>query len=281
MKKLHFSEKQKKVFNITVTALQIVVVLLAIIFAAIILCNPNIDSAEVSGSSIKLLPVLSNSMDGDKEDSFKEGDLIVAKIPKDKTALEIGDIVTFKYNVGGANRLNTHRIIEKETTAEGLTVYITQGDAADADQRERIMADEVLAVYDFHIAGLGSAIHWLQNPTNFLLVIVLPLIILFIYNIIMFVRMMIMAKMAKQVEAAAPVDEEEIKRRAIEEYLRAQNGGESTLDGEAGSAESATEVGEDTTLGGSATETAQAEGGSDADDASDTEKKDGTDGAAE
>lgn len=276
MKKLHFSEKQKKVFNITVTALQIVVVLLAIIFAAIILCNPNIDSAEVSGSSIKLLPVLSNSMAGDKEDSFKEGDLIVAKIPKDKNALEIGDIVTFKYNVGGANRLNTHRIIEKDTTAEGLTVYITQGDAADADQRERIMADEVLAVYDFHIAGLGSAIHWLQNPTNFLLVIVLPLIILFIYNIIMFVRMMVMAKMAKQVEAAAPVDEEEIKRRAIEEYLRAQNEGESTLDDEAGSAEAAT-----TEAAEAATEAAQAEGGSDADDASDKEKKDGTDGAAE
>lgn len=276
MKKLHFSEKQKKVFNITVTALQIVVVLLAIIFAAIILCNPNIDSAEVSGSSIKLLPVLSNSMAGDKEDSFKEGDLIVAKIPKDKNALEIGDIVTFKYNVGGANRLNTHRIIEKDTTAEGLTVYITQGDAADADQRERIMADEVLAVYDFHIAGLGSAIHWLQNPTNFLLVIVLPLIILFIYNIIMFVRMMVMAKMAKQVEAAAPVDEEEIKRRAIEEYLRAQNEGESTLDGEAGSAEAAT-----TEAAEAATEAAQAEGGSDADNASDKEKKDGTDGAAE
>lgn len=275
MKKIHFSEKQKKVFNITVTALQIVVVLLAIIFAAIILCNPNIDSAEVSGSSIKLLPVLSNSMAGDQEDSFKEGDLIVAKIPKDKNALNIGDIVTFKYNVGGANRLNTHRIIEKETTAEGLTVYITQGDAAENNERERIMADEVLAVYDFHIAGLGSAIHWLQNPTNFLLVIVLPLIILFIYNIVMFVRMMVMAKMAKQVEAAAPVDEEEIKRRAIEEYLRAQNGGEENADGKIGSAESATEVGE------AATETAKAEGSSDADDASDKEKKDGTDGATE
>lgn len=278
MKKLHFSEKQKKVFNITVTALQIVVVLLAIIFAAIILCNPNIDSAEVSGSSIKLLPVLSNSMAGDKEDSFKEGDLIVAKIPKDKNALNIGDIVTFKYNVGGANRLNTHRIIEKETTAEGLVVYITQGDAAEADQRERIMADEVLAVYDFHIAGLGSAIYWLQNPTNFLLVIVLPLIILFIYNIIMFVRMMVMAKMAKQVEAAAPVDEEEIKRRAIEEYLKAQNGGTEATD--AGDATDASEK-EEVIAEADASETAEAEGGSGADNASDTEKKDGTDGAVE
>lgn len=278
MKKLHFSEKQKKVFNITVTALQIVVVLLAIIFAAIILCNPNIDSAEVSGSSIKLLPVLSNSMAGDKEDSFKEGDLIVAKIPKDKNALNIGDIVTFKYNVGGANRLNTHRIIEKDTTSEGLVVYITQGDAAEADQRERIMADEVLAVYDYHIAGLGSAIYWLQNPTNFLLVIVLPLIILFIYNIIMFVRMMVMAKMAKQVEAAAPVDEEEIKRRAIEEYLKAQNGG--TEAGDATDAGDASEK-EEVIAEADASETAEAEGGSGADDASDTEKKDGTDGAAE
>lgn len=219
MKKLN--EKQKKIINIVVTSLQICVVLLAVILSAIILANPNIANAEIGKANTKLLPVLTDSMKGDKKDSFNEGDLVVAKTPKDVNALEIGDIVTFKMKIGGVDQLNTHRIIEKATDANGKVRYVTKGDnttGADA----AIAAEEVLAVYQYHLKGVGGAIKWLQIPTNFLLVIVLPLIALFIYNIILFVKMMMQAKLAKiqtQQGDAIAIDEEEIKRKAIEDYL--------------------------------------------------------------
>ena len=50
--------------------------------------------------------------------------------------------------------------------------------------------------------------------------------IFIIYNIVMFVRMLMQWKMEKVASAnngAATVDEEEIKRRAIEEYIAEQN----------------------------------------------------------
>lgn len=224
------NEKQKKIINIVVTSVQICVVLLAVILSAIILANPNVANAEIGKGNTKLLPVLTDSMKGDKKDSFEKGDLVIAKTPKDVNALEEGDIVTFKMSIGGTDQLNTHRIIQKAVDGDGKVRYVTKGDnttGADA----AIAAEEVLAVYKYHLNGVGGAIAWLQIPTNFLLVIVLPLILLFIYNIILFVKMMMQAKMSKlQAEqgAAVVVDEEEIKRKAIEEYLA----GKKTEDGE-------------------------------------------------
>ena len=91
--------------------------------------------------------------------------------------------------------------------------------------RENLNPNNVLAVYKTHLKGVGKAVNWLQNPTNFLLVIVIPLALLFIYNIILVVRMVMEFKMAKVKETAGEavaIDEEEIKRKAIEEYLASQ-----------------------------------------------------------
>lgn len=70
----------------------------------------------------------------------------------------------------------------------------------------------------------------MQNDKHFLVTIVLPLVVLFIYNIVMFVRMLMINKMENMREqaenadsAAIVVDEEEIKRKAIEEYLAKQS----------------------------------------------------------
>ncbi|MFW5780901.1 MAG: signal peptidase I, partial [Bacillota bacterium] len=219
------NEKQKKILNIVVTSVQIAVVLLAIVVSAIIIANPNVANAEVGGGKTKLLPVLTDSMNGDQEDSFAKGDLVVAKEPDDPTNLEVGDIVTYKFELGNTMQLNTHRIIEKDVDTAGNIWFRTKGDNEPEDPGF-IYADEVIAVYQYHLNGVGSAIHWLQRPTNFLLVIVLPLILLFIYNIILFVRMITQARLEKAAAEKGSVDEEEIKKKAIEEYLASKKADE-------------------------------------------------------
>ena len=224
MKKL--TAKQKKIVDIVVTCIEVVIVLIGIIISAIVISNPIISSGEVSGGKIKLMPVLSDSMAGNEKTSFKKGDLVIAKTPDDVRALAVGDIITFKYNINGVDVLNTHRIIEVLPGADGKAdTYITHGDNNPVGSNETVNPNAVLAVYTTHLKGVGKAIFWLQNSTNFLLVIVLPLALLFIYNIVMFVRMLMQWKMEKVASAnngAATVDEEEIKRKAIEEYLASQ-----------------------------------------------------------
>lgn len=225
MKKAQLNPKTKKILDITVTALQIAIVLIAIIISAIVIANPITSSAEVGSGKIKLMPVLSGSMSGDNKDSFDKGDLVVAETPENQRTLEVGQIVTFVGDVNGYDGLITHRIVEVKYDDQGLAAtYITRGDANPEDRTETINPFKVLAVYKYHLKGVGGAINWLQEPTNFLLVIVIPLILLFVYNIVMFVRMLMQAKIAKvkETDGAAVLDEEEIKRRAIEEYLAGQ-----------------------------------------------------------
>lgn len=239
-KKHKMNEKQQKIYNIVTTTIQIALVLVTVTISLIVAINPNINNGEVSALPVKLLPVLSNSMDGGKEDSFKQGDLVIATTPKDTSALEVGDIVTFQYQIGDAIVLNTHRIIQKDSDIYGV-YYIVQGDNPQATKTDMLRADDVLAVYKGKIAGLGKAIAWLQEPTHFLLVIILPLIALFIYNAILVVRMIMEVKAAKlkaEMEAnggaaAAEIDAEEIKRQAIAEYLaqqQAAKGGEAPVE---------------------------------------------------
>ena len=227
MKKL--TQKQKRIIDVVVMSVEVVVVILAIILSAIIIANPISSTAEVSKGKTKLLPVLTDSMTGNQKDSFDAGDLVIAETPKDKYALEVGQIITFPYRRSdGVLILNTHRIVKKDVDANGKAVtYYTKGDkAVNEEYTEEVNANDVLAVYKTHLKGVGKAITWLQTPTNFLLVIVLPLALLFLYNVFMFVRMIMQWKVEKaKKEASATagaIDEEEIKKKAIEEYLAAQ-----------------------------------------------------------
>ena len=236
LKGFKLTPEQKKIVDIVVTCLQVAIIILAITVSAIVIANPITSSATVGEGKTKLLPVLTDSMNGkdeyyettgfDIKTRFKSGDLVIAKTPENNRTLKVGDIVTYVGNVNGYEALITHRIVEVvDTDNDGLMdSYVVMGDVVTA--RETINTEDVLAVYKNHLKGVGAAINWLQNPTNFLLVIVIPLALLFIYNIILVVRMVMEYKMQKAKEQASSeavvIDEEEIKRKAIEEYLAQQ-----------------------------------------------------------
>ena len=117
-----------------------------------------------------------------------------------------------------------------------MRTFYTKGDAeAEGVEPTAIYAGDIKGIYSSKIAGVGSALGWLQEPTHFFLVVMLPLILLLVYNAYLVIRMVVEAKLKKQQEQAqaalaqaqsnAALDEEEIKRRAIEEYLASQNAG--------------------------------------------------------
>lgn len=77
--------------------------------------------------------------------------------------------------------------------------------------------------------GVGGVITWMQQPTNFFFVIIVPLILLFGYNVWIIISYVIEVKTAKARKLAleeakagglSKEDEEEIKRKAVEEYLK-------------------------------------------------------------
>lgn len=235
-KKSRLSDKQKKIINGVVIAIELVIVIVAIAFSISILLSTGYETTTDFGSApVRLMPVLTGSMEGDQPDSFKEGDLIIVnKADEESVAeLQVGDIITYVGNVGGMRGFITHRIVDIQ--GEGSSrVFYTRGDAeAESVEPTAVAAGDVEGIYSSKIAGLGSALEWLQEPTHFFLVVMLPLIVLLVYNAYLVIRMVVEAKMRKQqqqnelaieqAKSAATLNEEEIKRRAIEEYLASQN----------------------------------------------------------
>lgn len=86
------------------------------------------------------------------------------------------------------------------------------------DDLPYVTFEQVVAVYDFHVSGVGNILLFIMKPSNFFIVIIIPLLLLFCYNVYDIVKTVVAEKMKKQAEKLM-IDEEEIKRRAIEEYV--------------------------------------------------------------
>jgi signal peptidase len=65
-------------------------------------------------------------------------------------------------------------------------------------------------------------INFLRSSLGFFLCIVLPLILFFLYELYNFISILVTERAKKAAGAAPAIDEEEIKRRAVEEYLAKQ-----------------------------------------------------------
>jgi hypothetical protein len=104
-------------------------------------------------------------------------------------------------------------------------VYTARGDNPNilATDTQVVPANKVLGICTGSLKGVGKTISFLQTPLYFLLVILLPLALLFIYNIVLFVKMLMEQKLAK-VGALGGNQEDEAtrKQRIIDEYLASQ-----------------------------------------------------------
>ena len=166
------------------------------------------------------------------EPTIKTGDMIISKILTDeeKRNLEVGDVVTFygDLNQDGTEEMYTHRIVEVlGKNNGGYYTYITRGDNkvtnTQNDQTETAPLSEtkILAKYTgVKFAGLGKFTDFLKTKVGFGVCIILPLALFFLYELYAFVLAVFKMKQAKMVPSG--LTEDEIKKKAVEEYIRQQ-----------------------------------------------------------
>lgn len=220
----------KKVLNTIINILIVLLLAISVLVAALALAS----KAEGVPSVLGYVPlsVQSDSMIPE----FEKGDLIISKAVDDSTALEKGDVITFKTIIEGVDALNTHRIVDISET-DGVEFYTTKGDNNDIEDTEPVARTAVAAKWDgIRLAGFGSAYDFLTNQFGFFLVILLPLIIFFLYEIIRFIKNLIEYNREKAVEeamqnseiaSASGLSEDEMKA-AVEQYLAKQAAQEDT-----------------------------------------------------
>ncbi len=243
-------EKAKRILSIVGSVFQLVLVVIALAMSVIVIVYTyDRDANELpSMFGVSFLTVQTESMDYDGEraiayyqgegaefaDSakFKKHDMIIVKEWEygKSDALKVGDVVTFydsSIPVKNANDevigwFNTHRIVEIKDN--GMTI-VTRGDNNPGPDEE-MSASRVVAVWSgSKVAGWGKVIDWIKDSTHFLLVIVLPLALLFFFNVFMFVRELVkhnVDKNSKNLAAEKAAAVEAAKQAAIQEYLAEQ-----------------------------------------------------------
>ncbi|MCR5123409.1 MAG: signal peptidase I [Ruminococcus sp.] len=150
--------------------------------------------------------------------TFEKGDLIFCREVDDLNSLKEGDVITFWTIIDGKRVKNTHRIIGINQ-AENSRSFVTRGDANPLDDDMPAYAGDVIGKWtEFKLEGFGTAMSFLRTKTGFFVCIIIPMAIFFLFELYKFIVTLIEVKRP----AAEEIDEEEIKRRAVEEYLAAQ-----------------------------------------------------------
>ena len=210
-------KKWKKVVGWILTALLV----LALIFAVILV-------VQVKSSKMPFIfgyatfYVVSGSM----EPTIHVGEVILIERVNSPDELKKGDIITF-HGKGGSleGKIVTHRIVSDGVVDGKIT---TCGDANYGIADEPITYDGVIGRYVRTSAALTTAYAVFTSKYGFLFIVFIPLIILLIVQIVNFRRACRMdkdgklpeEKTAEEIkEQALKEKEEEIKRKAIEDYL--------------------------------------------------------------
>ena len=219
-----------KILNTVINVMIVLVLIVSLLIAVMAISSKANGISTIFGYTIQ--PIQSDSMkggspDGYPEGDFSHGDLMIAKATDFNPAeYNKGDIVTYvSTDSNGQRMLIVHRIVDVAKNENGDTVYQTQGDNRETspvpdqqDEKDYLKSWDIGSVYYTEgytgkiLKGWGAPLDFLRTQLGFFLVVLLPMIIFFLYELIRVVLNFTNYKKAK-------ADEE--KEQAVKEAVAA------------------------------------------------------------
>ena len=176
--------KGKKILNTVIN----IVLVLAIALAAV---STYVSYVSSSGNGvpsifgIRMFSIQTDSM----YPVLMPGDLIFDTAVKDPDTLQRGDIITYWTIINGERVLNTHTIHEIYDGG-GYRIFATKGENNTTADALTVHESEIVGKYSFRIGGLGKVFDYLQTSTGFLIVVVLPVFLFFLFHLVQFFRVL-------------------------------------------------------------------------------------------
>ncbi len=227
------TNKPKKPASKVISTVINIVLIVAIVIAAVCTWISFVTQSGHGAPSIfgiRLLSIQTESM----SPTIKSGDLIIDTAVKDPSKLKKKDVITYWTIIDGERVLNTHRIVNIYDGGDYL-IFETQGDNNSSVDPLTVHESEVIGKYQFRIPGLGKVFDYLQSSKGFLLIVVIPVFIFFIFHLVQFFRVLFEYQNVKNrikyeqergrtedlIEAQrADQDRKEAERAALEAELR-------------------------------------------------------------
>lgn len=117
------------------------------------------------------------------------GDLIFDTAVDDKSELRPGDIITYWTVINGERVLNTHTIYEVYD-GSGYLIFATKGENNTSIDPLTVHESEIVGKYSFRVPTLGKVFDYLQTSTGFLIVVVVPVFLFFLFHLVQFFRVL-------------------------------------------------------------------------------------------
>ena len=218
----------KRAGTIVISVILWAIILLAALYAFTTMATKD-DQSVASILGYTPLVVETDSM----KPTFESGDLIFIK-KCDTSKLNEGDIITFHTIIDNQYALNTHRI-QKIDEANGVRSYTTIGDNNNGIADQHVISDgDIVGKYIGHVSGLGKVMNFLSSSMGFLIVIVLPMLLFFIYQVYNLIMISIRLKKAIAVENAEEIANARIQQekadQAADEAARAKDEAQAALE---------------------------------------------------
>lgn len=118
---------------------------------------------------------------GSMEPQYPPGTLVVVQ-PAEAEDINLGDVITYQLESGKA-QVVTHRVVGVGADADGTPVFITRGDANDADDADPVLPVQIVGKLWYSVPYIG----WINNVvTGEARAWAIPIVVggLFVYGIV-------------------------------------------------------------------------------------------------
>lgn len=207
----------KKILNIIKTVFLWTTVITAVFMMAFTIISVNTfnrNDRDIFG--FRCYIVLSDSMSAT---DFSAGDLVLVK-KVDPTTLKDGDIIAYQsQNSENYGATVTHKIRAKAKDANGNPGFITYGTTTGIDDETVVTYPFILGKYQAALPGFGSFFQFLKTPPGYIVCILIPFLLLILYQGLNCVKIFRMYKTEQLAELQAEKDALEAQRRQSEAMM--------------------------------------------------------------
>lgn len=207
----------KQVWKVISTVLVWAVVAIAVFMMIFTIVSVNtFDRNDRDIFGVRCYIVLSDSMSAT---DFDAGDLVLVK-EVDPATLKEGDIIAYQSQASeNYGATVTHKIRAKTTDANGNPGFITYGTTTNVDDETVVTYPFILGKYQMALPKVGTFFQFLKTPQGYIVCILIPFLLLIIYQGLNCVKIFKMYKAEQMAELQAEKDALEAQRKQSEAMM--------------------------------------------------------------
>lgn len=198
-----------KGLKIVTKIMEVIIVVGLYLMTLIILAGPREKSLATDPVfKMSFIPIITEQM----KPTFNSSDLLVTKAVQPDYNFKVRDVVSYWDDIEGYRKINTTRVVAIDANG----IIFGQGDNKNVTpDKKRLIRSDIVAVHKATIPLVGGVVKWLQNPTIFFIAIILPLLLLFLYN---FYGFMGVLKEGKKANSSGKNDDND-KQATLDAYI--------------------------------------------------------------